>query len=778
MADIHQLPSHSELFFKRRVNRITHWPRSVDCGATTTTFCCMGWPTRKSGRRRDFTPTTMAQRAVNPTRHRSQIFLLILGLSVRVGTFNVNGQDPKESLRPWLCPPDTTTATSDLIVLGFQELDLSTEALLISTTTLREDIWCEALMRDLAELGEEYVKLTSKQLVGVLIVVLIRRPILPLLAPSGVASSSAGVGILGTMGNKGGVALRLQLLDTTLVFMNAHLAASAHAVPPPDPNQTQPVFIGRGPIPMDAVVDRRNADYISLTGELFENSSAIEPKGDSRTRREGDFNYRIDLLDDEIRAFIEDPTDKDYTTLLKFDQKDITGTPSGFAWIFCWLSLNHVCRRRPAWTDRILYQTARGKDKTVRLVEDSYQSYPAISLSDHKPVSADFIVQVCGNIPSQPAFITGKQVEEMDRGLAETRMKQLIKNLGRLPLEEDVPRIRLSDDFIDFVGVRYLKPLIQELKIQNIGFITAYWRIIPLENDPDWVTIHPTSGVLLPGDSVAITITTSITNGIAAELNAGNKKLEDIVILRTIRGKDTFLPINGTWSESAARTCLAYSPTALVRLPGPVRTSTVLKSAQLPPEKASSSPRELMRLINWLMKNSIEFVSMMYVALDTGAEFPFDEKTPDHGVALAFASALLLFLEEMPEPVIPYGLYAQCALTSSREQAYEILDTLPGLNANVRTSIMFKGDHTHAICLDVDFNHCIPSLLLSTRQESEKHRRYAKNRIFAEVLWFDSMTMPLANRLSPLTRVGGTPAKVNDLPSAHICPALLGPFPS
>ncbi|GAB1524417.1 hypothetical protein RhiTH_007571 [Rhizoctonia solani] len=677
MADIHQLPSHKLLTGQGPWIAEQLPPLSA------------AWAGQPGNQDEDV--ILLRQRWLNEQLTQQDTELKhVRDISVRVGTFNVNGQDPKESLRPWLCPPDTTTATSDLIVLGFQELDLSTEALLISTTTLREDIWCEALMRDLAELGEEYVKLTSKQLVGVLIVVLIRRPILPLLAPSGVASSSAGVGILGTMGNKGGVALRLQLLDTTLVFMNAHLAASAHAVPPPDPNQTQPVFIGRGLIPMDAVVDRRNADYISLT----------------------DFNYRIDLLDDEIRAFIEDPTDKDYTTLLKFDQlkvqqhfgkafggmiegpirfkptyRCVIGKKEGHYW---------DAKRRPAWTDRILYQTARGKDKTVRLVEDSYQSYPAISLSDHKPVSADFIVQV----------------EEMDRGLAETRMKQLIKNLGRLPLEEDVPRIRLSDDFIDFVGVRYLKPLIQELKIQNIGFITAYWRIIPLENGgPLRTDLFPPIGVLLPGDSVAITITTSITNGIAAELNAGNKKLEDIVILRTIRGKDTFLPINGTWT---------YSPTALVRLPGPVRTSTVLKSAQLPPEKASSSPRELMRLINWLMKNSIEFddlfekpgdtniVDQIVEALDTGAEFPFDEKTPDHGVALAFASALLLFLEEMPEPVIPYGLYAQCALTTK----WKLSDF--GYSPWVK-------------CEYVDFNHCIPSLLLSTRQESEKHRRYAKN---------------------------------------------------
>ena len=106
---------------------------------------------------------------------------------------------------------------------------------------------------------------------GVLIVVLIRRPVLPLIAPSGVASSSAGVGILGTMGNKGGVALRLQVLDTVLVFINAHLAASAHAVVPPPSDETQSkttrsMFVGRGAAPVDPIVERRNADYHSLTG--------------------------------------------------------------------------------------------------------------------------------------------------------------------------------------------------------------------------------------------------------------------------------------------------------------------------------------------------------------------------------------------------------------------------------------------------------------------------------------------------------------------------------
>ncbi|KAH7335893.1 Endonuclease/exonuclease/phosphatase [Rhizoctonia solani] len=707
MADIHHLPSHSPWISE-------HLPPLSSAWA--------GQPGNQ-----DADVVLLRQRWLNEQLAQQDSELKhVRDLSIRVGTFNVNGQDPIQSLRPWLCPPDATTAISDLIVLGFQELDLSTEALLVSTTTLREDLWCEALMRDLAELGDEYVKLTSKQLVGVLIVVLIRRPILPLLAPSGVASSNAGVGILGTMGNKGGVALRLQLMDTALVFMNAHLAASAYAVPPPDPNQKQPLFVGRGPIPADTIIDRRNADYVSLTGPGGRLNFTLLPRTPSA------LPTTVGFWDSHVAFFmlkVQQHLGKAFGGMIegpikfKPTYRCIIGQKEGHYW---------DAKRRPAWTDRILYLTARGKQKTVRLVEASYQSYPAISLSDHKPVSADFIV------------------EEMDRNLAETRMKQLIKKLGRLPLEADVPRIRLSEDFLDLGDIRYLKPLVRELKIQNIGVITAYWRIIPLENGgplyPDWVTVHPTSGVLLPGDSVSIIVTTNISNGLANELNAGNKKLEDIVIVRTIRGKDTFLPINGAWT----RTCLAYTPSALVRLPGVVRTSTVLKSAQLPPEKASSSPRELMRLINWLMKNGLEFddlfekpgdpqiVDQIIEALDTGADFSFDEEAPDHGVVLAFGSALLLFLEEMPEPVIPYGLYGQCALTGSREQAYEILDTLPGLNANMWISITA---FLHFFC-----------------QQDKRAKSIEATqkivRIFADVLWFDSMTMPLANRLSPLTRIG------------------------
>jgi hypothetical protein len=49
---------------------------------------------------------------------------------LRVGTFDVNGNTPGSSIRSW---------DRDVLVFGFQELDLSTGALLYTTFTALED---------------------------------------------------------------------------------------------------------------------------------------------------------------------------------------------------------------------------------------------------------------------------------------------------------------------------------------------------------------------------------------------------------------------------------------------------------------------------------------------------------------------------------------------------------------------------------------------------------------------------------------------------------------
>jgi len=59
----------------------------------------------------------------------------------------VQEDDPK--------PLDVNSDDPDVLALGFQELDLSTEALIYSSNTIREDAWTVAI---LAALGEKAVK--------------------------------------------------------------------------------------------------------------------------------------------------------------------------------------------------------------------------------------------------------------------------------------------------------------------------------------------------------------------------------------------------------------------------------------------------------------------------------------------------------------------------------------------------------------------------------------------------------------------------------------------
>ena len=129
---------------------------------------------------------------------------------MRLGTFNVNGKTPSQDLSPWIRPQRSDTSkqahthsssipplkpTSPLevrldelnlgsqpnvpsqhastkfsdsdvfeskepgvLVFGFQELDLSTEALLYSYTTTREEMWLDAIFAGLGEVREQYVK--------------------------------------------------------------------------------------------------------------------------------------------------------------------------------------------------------------------------------------------------------------------------------------------------------------------------------------------------------------------------------------------------------------------------------------------------------------------------------------------------------------------------------------------------------------------------------------------------------------------------------------------
>ncbi|CAJ0758941.1 5047_t:CDS:2, partial [Entrophospora sp. SA101] len=76
------------------------------------------------------------------------------------------------------------------------ELDLSPEAYILSDSTREED-WCRAVTQGLGDKAEDYWKITSKQLVGILLVVMVKKKYIPYIKE--IRTDCAGVGLMGMM---------------------------------------------------------------------------------------------------------------------------------------------------------------------------------------------------------------------------------------------------------------------------------------------------------------------------------------------------------------------------------------------------------------------------------------------------------------------------------------------------------------------------------------------------------------------------------------------------
>ncbi|KXN92908.1 Inositol polyphosphate 5-phosphatase OCRL-1 [Leucoagaricus sp. SymC.cos] len=321
-------------------------------------------------------------------------------LSIRLGTFNVNGKMPSQDLSSWIqgttasplshdatplsLPPtrtpspenaqpssngnlhlnsstmatnSTTTLTvetgspvsnlePDIFALGFQELDLSTEALIYSTGTAREDAWCLAIFAALGEKAIHYEKLASKQLVGMLIVIVVKKALRNYFGD--VQVSSAGSGILGLMGNKGATAVRLTFMPPIDVDEGLGAPSSdnkqSEDEPSNDENETGVLtltFINAHLAAFDEMVDRRNQDFHEISRRLtfprIVDGVELTPYEDDYNPQEGapttiniyetdvlfwlDLNYRVDISDAEFRQLLveKDWNDK-LQVLIRYDQ--------------------------------------------------------------------------------------------------------------------------------------------------------------------------------------------------------------------------------------------------------------------------------------------------------------------------------------------------------------------------------------------------------------------------------------------------------------------------
>ncbi|KAJ7180325.1 inositol polyphosphate phosphatase [Mycena crocata] len=282
--------------------------------------------------------------------------------TIFVGTWNLNGRPPSESLLPWL---------PDMFVLGFQEIVSLTAQQIVQTDPEKRRIWEARILETLDRRPNKkanYVLLRSEQLVGTALLVLVKSELTGVMR--NVEATSRKTGLRGMSGNKGAVGVRLDYHDTSFCFLTAHLAAG------------------------HSNVEERNMDYRTIINGLhFQKGKTISSHDNVVWL--ADTNYRIDFDNETVRAYaISD----DFDSLLAGDQlRQAIDTGAAFAgyeegpllfrptYRYDLGTDNYDTSEKmriPAWTDRILYQ-GESLDLAV-------YSRAELKGSDHKPVFGIF----------------------------------------------------------------------------------------------------------------------------------------------------------------------------------------------------------------------------------------------------------------------------------------------------------------------------------------------------------------------------------------------------
>ncbi|OJJ06122.1 hypothetical protein ASPVEDRAFT_139532 [Aspergillus versicolor CBS 583.65] len=360
--------------------------------------------------------------------------------SVRTSTFIQDAIHPED-------PPE-------ILVFGFQELvdlenkKITAKSLLMGSKKKESGekehmsrqyrVWMEHLTRcinDCMPLDESYVLLHSANLIGLFTCIFVKHKERAKIKDVSAAEVKRGMG--GLHGNKGALVFRFVLDDSSLCFVNCHLAAG----------QTQTTNRNND---IAAILE---AESLPIENSLTSRLNHFVSGGDGSMIMDheicilnGDLNYRIDSVPRHV--IIEDIRNNNLPKLLERDQllasrrknpgfrlRAFQEAPITFAPTYKYdVGTDDYDssdkKRSPAWCDRVLY---RGLGRVKQL---EYRRHE-IRASDHRPVSASFKFRIKTVHPDKREVLWDtcqKEFQDEKRRLAsEASIEYLISILGTDP---------------------------------------------------------------------------------------------------------------------------------------------------------------------------------------------------------------------------------------------------------------------------------------------------------------------------------------------------------
>nr|XP_003469589.2 inositol polyphosphate 5-phosphatase K [Cavia porcellus] len=309
-------------------------------------------------------------------------------LRIHVVTWNVASEAPPVDFSDLLQLNDPDL-NLDMYIIGLQEMNSGIISLLSDTAF--DDPWSTSFMDVLSPLS--FVKISHIRMQGLLLIVFAKYQHLPFIQI--ISTKSTPTGLYGYWGNKGGVTIFLKLYGYYVSIINCHL-------PPHMANNDQRLEH------FDRILEMQNFKGHNVPNIL--DHDLILWFGDMNFRIE---DFGLHFVRECIKnQCLSDLWEKDQLSIAKkrdpllreFQEGSLLFPPT---YKFDKNSNNYDTsdkERKPAWTDRILWRLKRQLRASpltpdlptcyFSLSQRSYKSHMSFNISDHKPVTGTFDLQL------------------------------------------------------------------------------------------------------------------------------------------------------------------------------------------------------------------------------------------------------------------------------------------------------------------------------------------------------------------------------------------------